>query len=105
MKPPFNKIWSEKDESELEEKHIPIVEVNENEGVEIYVKVGEKMHPSEPGHFIQWIEIIDGEVPIEKVCLSPMSKSEAIFYLKDMPDNLKVRIFCNLHGAWEYKEE
>ncbi len=103
MEPPFNKIWSEKDESEVEEKHVPVVEIDENEGVEVYVKVGKKIHPSEPGHFIQWIELIDGEVPIERVYLSPMCKPLVIFYLKEMPDKLKVRIFCNLHGVWEYE--
>ncbi len=37
------------------EKHVPVVEKTEN-GVK--VKVGEKEHPMEEKHYIEWIEVI-----------------------------------------------
>ena len=102
MEEQFKKIFRKEDESGLKEKHVPVIEVEEeNKEVKINVKVGSVEHPSELAHFIQWIEILDGEISLEKIYLSPFSKSRAVFFVKEMPEDLKVRIFCNLHGTWE----
>lgn len=91
-----------KTEGELEGKHVPVVEVNEEDGVAINVNIGSIEHPSEPEHFIQWIEVLDGDISLGKVYLSPFTKPKATFKLKEMPENLKVREFCNKHGTWEF---
>jgi len=98
MEEQFKKIWKKEDESGFKEKHVPVVKI---EGEKIEVKVGEIEHPSEPGHFIQWISLLDGEVELARVYLTHGSRPRAAFFVKEMPKNLKVRIFCNLHGTWE----
>ena len=40
------------------EKHVPVIEKSAD-GVK--VKVGSIPHPMEEKHFIQWVEVIDGE--------------------------------------------
>jgi superoxide reductase len=48
------KLIEEKTEDEGKEKHVPIIERNE-EGVKI--KVGSVPHPMTEEHYIEWIEI------------------------------------------------
>jgi superoxide reductase len=75
-------------------KHVPVVERTE-EGV--FVKIGESIHPSEPGHHIEWIELIaDGRV--YKKFLEAGENPEAVFNL--MSDKIETRAYCNIHGLW-----
>ena len=104
MEKQFKKIWKKEDESEFREKHVPVVAVEEVENeIKINVKVGGVEHPSEPGHFIQWIELLDGEISLSRIYLSPFSRPEAVFSVKEKPEKLIVRAFCNLHGSWQYE--
>ncbi|MEE4246315.1 MAG: desulfoferrodoxin [Kangiellaceae bacterium] len=77
------------------EKHVPAVERIEN-GVK--VSVGQVAHPMEEKHYIEWIEIIDGE-KLSRQFLNPHQKPEAIF-VTDASD-ITVRAYCNLHGLWK----
>lgn len=99
----YKKIHTREDEPKVGEKHVPVVETTKEEDyVKIHIVIGENLHPSEPAHFIQWIEILNGEVPLQRVYLSSESKPMATFYLKEEPENLIVREFCNIHGLWQY---
>ncbi|KEI96741.1 DNA topoisomerase II [Clostridium botulinum A2B3 87] len=77
------------------EKHVPVVEKIEN-GVK--VKVGEKKHPMEEKHYIEWIEVIT-ENKVYKKYLKPGEKPEAEFKLDE--EVVKVREYCNIHGLWK----
>ena len=104
MEEQFKKIHTKEEESELGEKHVPVVKVEEGDKIEINVKVGSVEHPSIPGHFIQWIELFDGDISLSRIYLTHLNKPEVNFFIKEKPENLKVRIFCNLHGTWQYEE-
>jgi superoxide reductase len=78
------------------EKHIPVVETID-EGIK--VKIGSVAHPMEETHFIEWIEVINGDYNNVKF-LKPGDKPEADFYV-GASDKLVVREFCNLHGLWK----
>jgi len=78
------------------EKHVPIIEATEN-GVK--VKVGSTDHPMTDDHYIQWIEIINGEY-IQRKYLKPGDKPEAEFFVK-FSDKLVAREYCNMHGNWK----
>ena len=95
---PMN-LMKEKIEEEGNEKHIPIVQENE-EGVN--VKVGSVEHPMTPEHHIEWIEISteNGE---SKKFLTPDDKPEANFPVKNK--NIKTREYCNIHGLWKNDEK
>ena len=78
------------------EKHVPVVEKTAD-GVK--VKVGAVPHPMEDKHYIQWIEVIDGEIVYRRF-LKPGLAPEAIFCLKT-GGAVKGREYCNLHGLWK----
>lgn len=78
------------------EKHLPVVEATAN-GTK--VKVGSIPHPMTAEHYIQWIEIINGDYVNTKY-LTPENSPEAEFYVPQT-DKIKVRCYCNIHGLWE----
>ncbi len=79
----------------VKEKHIPLIERNE-EGV--IIKVGSVEHPMEEEHYIEWIEI-STEKGESKKFLKLGQKPEALFPVK--AENIKARAYCNLHGLWK----
>ena len=78
------------------EKHVPIIEATDR-GVR--VKVGSTDHPMVEDHYIQWIEIINGDY-IQRKYLKPGDKPEAEFFVK-YNDRLVAREYCNMHGNWK----
>lgn len=78
------------------EKHVPVVNVQENG---ILVKVGEIPHPMEPDHYIEWIEVINGSY-VNRYQLRPGEAPQAAFYVPMQP-GLVVRAYCNKHGLWK----
>lgn len=77
------------------EKHVPVVE--EVEGG-FLVKVGSTPHPMEEEHFIELIEIIQGDLICRKF-LKPGVAAEATF--KAPEGDVKAREYCNKHGLWK----
>ena len=77
------------------EKHVPVIEQVEG-GVK--VKVGDVAHPMEEKHYIEWIEIIDGD-KADRQFLNPGEAPEAVF--KTTSANVTAREYCNLHGLWK----
>ncbi|NOR45048.1 MAG: desulfoferrodoxin [Candidatus Delongbacteria bacterium] len=80
------------------EKHVPIIEKTENG---IIVKVGEVDHPMADEHYIEWIEIINGDYS-QKKYLKPGDKPQAEFFVP-FNENLVAKSYCNLHGLWKSK--
>jgi len=81
------------------EKHVPFVEETEN-GYK--VKVGENTaHPMAEGHYIQWIELVAGDLILRKE-LKPGDAPEAEFTLEKV-EGVYAREYCNLHGHWSSK--
>lgn len=77
-----------------QEKHVPVIEKTDG-GVK--VKVGSVAHPMEDNHFIEFVEVIQGD----KICrlfLSPGAAPEAEFTIEG---DVTAREFCNLHGLWK----
>jgi superoxide reductase len=87
----------EKNKDVGNEKHVPIIERN-NEG--IIVKVGKIPHPMEKEHYIQWIEI-KTEKGNSRKFLKPGDKPEASFPIKIDLKKISARIYCNIHGLWK----
>lgn len=78
------------------EKHVPVAVALEN-GTS--VKVGSVEHPMTDAHYIQWIEIVNGQW-VNRYNLKPDMKPEALFHVQLKPGMI-IRAFCNLHGLWE----
>lgn len=88
----------EKSADSSTEKHVPIIEPID-EGVR--VTVGSTEHPMTDEHYIQWIEIINGDW-VNRKYLAPGQKPQAEFYVP-FSDTLIAREFCNVHGHWKNK--
>lgn len=87
----------EKTADQGKEKHVPVVEKTAKG---ILVKVGSVPHPMEEKHFIQWIEVRDGE-QVYVHYFRPGEKPEAEFPVTNT--GVKVRELCNVHGLWTNK--
>jgi superoxide reductase len=80
-----------------QEKHVPVIEKN---GKDILVKVGSVPHPMLEEHFIQWIEVVQGNW--SAVCkLRPGAEPEAKFSLPSADAPVTAYEYCNLHGLWK----
>jgi superoxide reductase len=89
------KLFKENSTDAVVEKHIPVVSKIANG---FSVKVGSIAHPMEESHYIEWIEIIDGDKSYRQF-LNPGQSPEAAFCI----DSKKIiaREYCNLHGLWK----
>ncbi|MCL5070045.1 MAG: desulfoferrodoxin, partial [Actinobacteria bacterium] len=56
--------------------------------------------PMEEKHYIEWIEVIDGDGKAYREFLKPGDSPEALFCIK-IKGKLIVREFCNIHGLWK----
>jgi superoxide reductase len=90
-------LQQEKTADQGKEKHVPIVEKSEKG---IMVRVGSIPHPMEEKHYLEWVEVRDGE----NVCIrgfKPGEKPETEFCCADT--DVKARAYCNVHGLWTNK--
>ncbi len=91
-------LQEEKKADQSTEKHVPVIqEIDQG----IKVVVGSTPHPMEESHYIQWIEVINGDYT-QKKYLKPGDKPEAEFYVP-YSEKLKAREYCNVHGHWADK--
>ena len=88
------------DDSASNEKHLPVIESGTNNTS--IVRVGSSAHPMTPEHFIEWIEIINGNY-INRKFLTPDSEPMAEFYVPNK-SGIYIRAYCNKHGLWESKK-
>lgn len=77
-----------------QEKHVPVVE---RDGSKVTVRVGSVDHPMEEKHYIEWIEVADGDEVMQRY-LKPGDAPQATFEVTG--NDLTVRAYCNLHGLW-----
>ncbi|MCF8068418.1 MAG: desulfoferrodoxin [Desulfobacterales bacterium] len=89
------KLFEAKTADEGKEKHVPVIEPS---GEGVTVKVGSNPHPMEEKHYIEWIEITDGDI-VCKQYLKPGQSPEAIF--KSIKTGVTAREYCNVHGLWK----
>ncbi|MDR2171675.1 MAG: desulfoferrodoxin [Planctomycetaceae bacterium] len=78
------------------EKHIPIVTID---GDTATVQVGSVIHPMEDAHYINWIEIQQGNIT-QRTQLKPNIEPKAIFKI-DPSQPVTAREYCNKHGLWK----
>ena len=90
-------LQQEKTADPGKEKHVPVIEKTAKG---ILVKVGSVPHPMEEKHYIEWIEVRDGEQVYVRG-FKPGEKAEAEFPVSNT--DVKVREFCSVHGLWTNK--
>lgn len=88
-------LLSENTVDAAQEKHVPVVEKVDGGYT---VRVGEVAHPMDDNHYIEWIELIAGNV-VQRKYLEPGQAPEATF-ATDAKD-VYAREYCTLHGNWK----
>ena len=78
------------------EKHIPVIEINDNI---VTVTVGEVEHPMLDAHYIEWIAIQTNKGNQRKQ-LKPGDKPVAQFALLPGEELIAALEYCNLHGLY-----
>lgn len=92
-------LLRERIEDAATEKHVPFIEPVEGG---IRVRVGQNAeHPMEAKHWIQWIEVLDGDLT-QRRFLAPGDKPEAEF--AGVGSDAVVRELCNQHGLWANRQ-
>lgn len=83
------------------EHHIPMCEKN---GKKVDICVGQKPHPMEKDHYIEWIEVVTDK-GVYRRHLSPGDEAKAHFHLLGNENILCVYAYCNKHKLWQGKCE
>jgi len=79
-----------------EEYHIPICSFD---GKKLTINVGEKAHPMNSAHYIEWIMVRTSHgFYVHR--LHPDSNPDTCFKLCHDEQIIKVYAYCNLHGLW-----
>lgn len=78
------------------EKHVPIF-ADSTTGIKVIV--GSTPHPMTEEHYIEWIEVLNGDY-VNRKHLKPGDKAEAEFYVPKQ-SGLVLRSYCNIHGLWK----
>lgn len=90
------KLYKENTVEAAFEKHIPVIEKTDGG---VLVKVGSVAHPMVKEHYIEWIQILQGEKSCRQF-LKAGDVPEVKFEVKDA-DGIVARAYCNLHGLWK----
>lgn len=79
------------------EKHVPDVKID---GDTVTVCIGEKDHPMEDSHYIEWVSI---ETKQGSQCksLKPGCKPKVCFKLTDDDEFVAAYAYCNIHDLWK----
>lgn len=80
------------------EKHVPIIETEENH---VTVKVGSVFHPMSEEHSITWVCLQTAAGSVMRVSLSPDCEPVARFTLENGDSPKAAFAYCNLHGFWK----
>jgi superoxide reductase len=98
--------------SDLEKKHIPVIEVKKRCGlvgpgcVDAHIKVGAILHVMEEKHFIMYIDVYLDYNFIARYHLSPEKINPVLgIHLKAASGELAALEHCNIHGRWIQETE
>ena len=92
--------------SELEKKHIPVIEIKRQCGlvgpgcIDAHIKIGQILHPAEENHSIMYIDLYLDYKFIARYHLTPVLNPVLGIHLKVAAGKLAVLENCNLHGRW-----
>ena len=89
------KLFVENTVDAAKEKHVPVKEKTPDG---VIVKVGSVPHPMEEKHYIEWVEIIDGDTSCRQF-LQPGQAPEGTFQTQN--EGVVAREYCNVHGLWK----
>jgi desulfoferrodoxin-like iron-binding protein len=98
---------SEEKSKEAAPKHVPAITVKKECSlipdmgcIDVLVVIGQKIHPMEEKHFIQFIDCYVDDKYVSRQFLSPGVYAGGLFHLKAKGSKVRIVENCNLHGYW-----
>ncbi len=98
---------AEEKSPEAPPKHIPRVKVSkecalipEDTCTDLFVRVGEKLHPMTDAHFIQWVDCYVDKAYVSRSEFTPGVQPATCFHLKKAGEKVTLIEHCNKHGHW-----
>lgn len=92
---------------DFEKKHTPYITLEQaGDRTRVSVEVGHEVaHPNGPDHYITFIELYSGAVPLARFDLSPQTAYPDVSVTVALPTGTMIRAVehCNLHGFWSYE--
>ena len=88
---------SPKNEDSLNEKHVPIIEMNDGE---VKIRVGSAPHPMEDEHYIQFVEAIAGDNKYLKRKFFEAGDEPCLKFKCECKSGVSAREYCNVHGLF-----
>ncbi len=79
------------------EKHVPVVEVNDNI---VTVTCGEVIHPMEENHYIEFM-VLETNRGVKINYLKPGDEPVCVYSLATGEEVISAYAYCNLHGLWK----
>lgn len=79
---------------EGEIKHKPVMQVEDDQ---VYIKVGETIHPMDEDHYIKWILIVSSN-STKMIKFNPGDTPECVVPYEEC---MKVYAYCNKHDLWK----
>jgi superoxide reductase len=93
--------------TDLEKKHIPVIEINKQCGlvgqgcVDVHIKIGEILHVMETKHYIMYIDVYLDRAFIARFHLTAEKLNPVLgLHLKVAAGKLLALENCNIHGRW-----
>jgi len=97
--------------SELEKKHIPVIEIKRQCGlvgpgcIDAHIKIGQILHPAEEKHYIMYIDVYLDYNFIARYHMTPALNPVLGIHLKAASGKLVALENCNIHGRWTSETE
>lgn len=92
---------------DFEKKHTPYITLDKaRDRTRVSVEVGHEVaHPNGPDHYITFIELYSGAVPLVRFDFSPQTAYPNVSVIVALPVGTVIRAVehCNLHGFWSYE--
>lgn len=82
-----------------QEKHVPVVQVEDDK---VVAAIGSVLHPMTPEHHIAWVYLETSQGGHRK-CLPVDGEPKACFKLCENEVPIAVYEYCNLHGLWKFE--
>ena len=110
----INRAKDLNNETHLEQLHVPVItapeKVKAGEPFDVEIVVGKKIHPMQPDHWIEHLQLNIGNEPAGTVTFRSKGYAQpAARFTVKLDDSLKGKkisllVFdrCNLHGLWQH---
>ncbi|HSK47829.1 MAG TPA: desulfoferrodoxin family protein [Coriobacteriia bacterium] len=102
----LNRVADPESAGDFENKHTPNMEcTREGDKLRVHVWMGHGVpHPNQPDHFIEWIDVLVNDLPVERFTFGAVVADPDVTCLLNVEPGSKLTAIesCNLHGLWAW---